>query len=290
MCGIVAFFAEKPLSAYREQVTELLRAANARGGHSYGFVLYDKAWRPITECRTMGKGVTFAPSFASAYGIMYHSRFGTSAPLKPHFSQPIRTVHGYASHNGHVSISETEDEHHHVGEAFRPLDSQHLVHGIEDREPEYVASLSGYGAVCYVPDAGEWLEVWADGQSIHMAKNKGVLAVSSVPVPRIGLKWTAHKENGKVANLTRDGIDYDPSAIPLSAGWGNWYRSRYAAATSGKATTTHETMRPGPSASAIVKASDDAMEHVDLTLDAILDEYPGLSDDADSDERRYGVT
>ena len=290
MCGIVAFFAQKPLATYRSQITELLRAANERGGHSYGFVLYDKQWRPISEVRTMGKGVAFAPAFASAYGIMYHSRFGTSAPLKPHFSQPIRTVHGYASHNGHVSVNETEEEHHHVGEAYRALDSQHLVHGIEDREPDYVKGLSGYGAVCYVPDAGEWIEVWSDSQAIHMSKSKGVLAVSSVPVPKIGFRWEMHKGGGKVANVTREGIDYDPSAIPLADGWGQWYQGRYGAMTSGKhssAETTsrwvageasRETSRPGPSKAEIVEAQD-SLEIETITLDDILEDYPGLSDD-----------
>jgi hypothetical protein len=228
MCGIVAFFAENTtLKPYKQKIEVLVEAANRRGGHSFGYVTFGREGEPLAEVRKMGRGEKLPADVFRAYGILYHARYGTSAPLKPHYSQPVRLVTGYGVHNGHVSGPENER----VGRAYNDLDSCHLLHAVEDYDHAKVAGLSGYGATVVIPDRGSWAEVWADGQDVYMAATRSYFAVSSVSV-KMGVKWTKHRADGETAIVTFSdekyhGVDYTVGSMQLAEvwGWSNRYRS-----------------------------------------------------------------
>ena len=223
MCGIVAFFSKNPLAKHRREITALLQAANARGGHSFGFTLYDSEYRPIGVYRVIGKGVAYTDAMAKAHGILYHARYATSAPILPDFTQPVRLLEGYGAHNGHVSVDEKPylSEH----DPRFELDSAHLLSAIEDRNAAWIGETSGYGATVYIPDGGKWIEVWSDGQTIFTAKTRKSLIVSSVPVKDLGVKWSAAPDDGDYTFGDLDSGWYrGDRAMPLAESWGS-YRS-----------------------------------------------------------------
>lgn len=224
MCGIVYFFNKlDTLKRKRQAIEKLLEAANNRGGHSFGFVLFDKEGKPTYEKRANGRGVTWENVMSRAHGILYHARFGTSAPIMPHFAQPFRTAVGYSAHNGHVSDPAVLS----YDSPYYELDSAHLLTALADRSPE-VSKMYGYGAVVEADDRGI-VSAWADHNQIYTASGKSFLAVSSVPVP-VGVKWIPHIEQGAFLTASvkapQNGFGVEPDAIRLASRMRDYKRFR----------------------------------------------------------------